>query len=279
MSKKYVFFGTPRFATIVLDALAERGIVPVLIITQPDEPQGRGLVVQPPPAKLWAIEHEVPYLQPKSLRVPSDELDAITNSEWDAALVAAYGNLIPNEMLALPKQGYLNVHPSLLPLYRGAAPIETQIMDGVQTTGVTIIALDSEMDHGPILAQAEVTVSGTPTRTELEELLAHEGGLLLADVLENEQLTPEPQDHARATFTQKLKKSDGLVTLEDGAAAFRKYCALEGSTGTYFFHERRGQKIRVKINEAALVEGIFTPIVVTPEGKRPMQYDDFLRGD
>lgn len=273
-----VFFGTPRFATTVLDALKARGHVPSLIVTQPDEPQGRGLVVQPPPAKLWADEHGVPCVQPQTLRSPSDELDAIINTEWDAAIVAAYGLIIPEALLAGPKRGYLNVHPSLLPKYRGATPLEAQILAGETEVGVTIIELDAQMDHGPILAQASLTLPELIPRGELETLLATEGGELLADVLATTVITKEPQDHDAATFTKKIEKKDGLIDLTDAEAAYRKYLAFSGTVGTYYFHLRHGKEVRVKINEAAMIDGIFQPLVVTPEGKRPMKYEDFLRG-
>ena len=276
-SLRIAFFGTPDFATYVLDELVDAGLQPDLVVTVPDKPAGRGLVPQASPVKEWALEHETDLLQPEKLNASDPEADMILNSEWDLFIVAGYGKLLPKEMLTLPRNGVLNVHPSLLPKYRGPSPIEAQILDDVKEVGVSIILLDEEMDHGPVLAQASVSPEPWPfKRSELEDLLWHEGGALLAEVIPQHvsgELKPVEQHHADATFTKKLTKEDGLLELtDDGYKNYLKFCALEGWPGTYFFAERNGTKVRMKITDAKYENGAFTPLKVVPEGKKEMDY-------
>jgi methionyl-tRNA formyltransferase len=270
---RIVFFGTPRFAVFVLDALKSAGIVPALIVTVPDKPQGRGLVLTPPDVKVWAEKHEVPYLQPSALKVSDPDFELLMNSEWDLFIVAAYGKILPQSVLDLPARGTLNVHPSLLPKFRGASPVESQILADERTVGVSIMQLDAQMDHGPIVAQASITLESWPMRaSDLEELLATEGGALLAEsiplYLKNELPLTE-QDHALATFTKKIEKADGELDLSaDGYQNYLKYCAYEGWPTTYFFKDGK----RIKINEAVLENGQFRPLRVTPEGKKEQDW-------
>src|ERR1700722_19698783 len=140
----FVFFGTPRFSAIALDEFADAGLIPELIVTAPDMPAGRGLLPTPPAVKEWAIEHDVPYIQPASLReVPSELLV----KKYDAFVVAAYGKLLRSNILSLPTHGCVNLHPSLLPHFRGASPIESQILADSLPVGVSVMQMDEEMDH------------------------------------------------------------------------------------------------------------------------------------
>ncbi len=281
-NKRIAFFGTPEFALGVLEALSEAGVVPALIVTGTDKPAGRGLKLSPPPVKDWALMHDIPFIQPKNLTDDPD-LDSVMNSEWDAYIVAAYGRLLPPALLEVPAHGILNVHPSLLPRFRGPSPIESQLLLDERTVGVSIMQLDSEMDHGPVLAAAAITPDPWPlSARELERLLAHEGGILLAEVLPpylSGSLKPVPQDHAAATYTRKITKQDGEIDLTaDPYQNYLKFCAYDGWPGTYFFADRRGARTRVKIVEATYERGSFMPLRVLPEGKREMNYQDFLRG-
>lgn len=260
------FFGTPRFAVWVLEELDAAGITPDIIVTQPDKPAGRGLELREPPVKTWAIEHKVPVIQEAN----SSKLEA---GSFDLFIVAAYGKILPADMLALPRMGALNVHPSLLPRFRGASPIESQILTDERECGVTIIKLDDQMDHGPIVAQASVTPDPWPLRASvLEEMLARTGGQILAEALPpymEGSLTPEPQDDSKATFTKKIEKEMGEIDLSaDAYQNYLKFCAYEGWPGTFFF--KNG--VRIKITDAEFKNGSFKPLRVVPEGKKEQPY-------
>ena len=287
-----VFFGTPAFAVFVLEELHDAGITPDIIVTAPDKPAGRGLVLKAPPVKEWAEEHDIPVLQPETLKQPSVQppevaqnaetekaMDILLNSEWDVFLVAAYGKILPKNIIDAPARGVLNVHPSLLPRFRGASPIESQILGDEKTVGVSIMQIDEEMDHGPIVAQATVTPEEWPLKASLlEELLAREGGRLLAEVLPlwlKNEIEAVEQVHDQATFTKKISKTDGEIDLADDAYQnYLKYLAYDVWPGTFFF-DRNGK--RIKIINAEYKNDTFTPLTVIPEGKKEIPYDDFLR--
>ena len=286
---RIVFFGTPKFSTMVLDELEATGMVPTLMVTAPDKPVGRGMVLTPPPVKTWAVKHGIDVIQPETLTEVPEEL---LNTEWDLFIVAAYGKILRKQILDLPHHGTLNVHPSLLPRLRGASPIISAIVTDERETGVSIMLLDEEMDHGPLVAQASVTIEedpqagGWPVRASvLEALLAHEGGKLLAEVIPDwmeGKITPSAQDHAKATFTKKIIKEDGLIDLSgDPYENYKKIQAFDEWPGTYFFVDPpaggMGKKIRVKIADATFQDGKLTITRVIPEGKREMNYQDFIR--
>jgi len=273
-----VFFGTPQFAVWTLNALEASGVLPTIIVTVPDKPAGRGLEIVAPPVKEWAYERDIPVLQPESLRTENEATDLLKNSEWDLFVVSAYGKILPKEMLALPHKGVLNIHPSLLPKFRGASPIESQILADEKNTGVTIMQVDEEMDHGPIVAQASVTPEEWPLKAALlEEMLATIGGELLAETIPawlNGTLTPEPQQHELATYTKKIEKADGEILLsDDGYQNYLKYCAYDVWPGIFFFHNNK----RIKITDAEFKNGTFTPLKVIPEGKKETEYETFMR--
>lgn len=282
-----VFFGTPQFVTYVLDELESAGLLPSLVVTAPEKPQGRGLLLQPSPVKVWATKRNIEVLEP--LKIDGDFISSLTAESgnlkpaFDLFIVAGYGKILPPELLKIPSHGTLNVHPSLLPKFRGPSPIESQILEDSKEVGVSVILLDEETDHGPVVAQKSFVPSDWPMmRRELEDLLWKAGGKLLAESIPpymEGQLVPKEQDHSLATFTPKLLKSDGLLDLSgDPYKNYLKYCAYERWPGTYFFAERGGKKIQVKITEAEFAEGEFRLLRVTPEGKREMSYQDFLRG-
>jgi methionyl-tRNA formyltransferase len=186
-------------------------------------------------------------------------------------------------VLDLPHHGTLNVHPSLLPLLRGPSPVRTAIREDLRdAVGVSIIKLDAEVDHGPLVAQARVELPEWPVVGRvLDELLFREGGRLLAEVIPlwmKGEIPPEEQDHSKATFTKKFAREDGELSLtDDGYANYLKYCAMDGWPGTYFFVDKQGVRIRVKINTAVYENGAFIVRTVTPEGKKEMPYEVFLK--
>ncbi|MEK9177016.1 MAG: methionyl-tRNA formyltransferase [Patescibacteria group bacterium] len=286
-SKKHdwniAFFGTPRFAVSVLEELKAAGIVPSLVVTQPDKPKGRGLALAESAVKSWAREKGVASLEPATLDARDPQTELLWNSDWDLFVIVAYGKLLPPDILKLPRKGTLNVHPSLLPRFRGPSPIESQILADERETGVSIMLVDEELDHGPVLAQASITPEEWPLRASmLEEMLARAGGELLAEVIpawDAEEFPAEPQEHARATFTKKITKEDGLLDLSnDGYANYLKFCAYDEWPGTYFFLRKDGEDVRVKIADAKYENGTFTPTRVVPEGKKEVSYEDFVRG-
>ena len=278
--KKIALYGTSRFAVIVFAQLLQNGIVPALVITQPSRPQGRKLALSPSPAKIWALSHNIPVLQPEQL---DDAFSAELRSDtFDLAIVASYGTIIPPRILALFPHHALNVHPSLLPKYRGATPLQTTILTDDRETGVTIIKLDNKMDHGPIVASKKVEISDWPPNLlRLEETLAEAGGMLLAQTIDpwiQGKITTQPQNDNEATFTKKILKSDGELNLSGNAYKnFLKIQAFDPWPGTYFFTERHGQKMRVKVTGASYKDGQLIIERIIPEGGKDMAYQDFLR--
>lgn len=294
---KFVFFGSSKFSCIILDELEKAGLLPSLIVTGIDKPQGRKLVLTSPPTKIWADAREIPCLQPEKISDPEFQklLKAEASAGSDLFIVASYGKIIPRKILDIPTYSTLNVHPSLLPKLRGATPIQSAILTENET-GVSIMLLDEEMDHGPILAQEvfkpeKLSKSGEkksadqnwpPYADALEEKLAGLGGALLAKIIPEwieGNITPVEQNHTEATYTKKITKENGLIDLEDNAEKnLRKIRAYAGWPTAYLFVEKNGKKTRVVITEAELVDGKLVLTKVIPEGKKEMSYEDFLRG-
>lgn len=283
----YAFFGTGPLAESVLAALYKGGYIPSLIVTKQDAPSGRHMVMTEPYIKTWGKMKGIDVFQPETLRdLPKDS--PLHLKAFDVFIVASYGKIIPDDILALPKKGALNVHPSLLPKYRGPSPIESALLEGDMMTGVTIIKLDSEMDHGPILLQNALTILPEMTAGSVEVLGGQMGGAMLVESLSHYvdgTLIPKEQDHAQAIFCKKITKDMGEISLNDDIALVRrKYRALTPWPGLYFFIEHAGKKIRVKINSIDLVSIKDSTnvqdyiIAVTPEGKKEMDWESFKRG-
>lgn len=278
---KIVFFGTPQVAVYVLEEMKNTGIIPTLIITAEDKPVGRKLVITPPPAKIWAEENFISTLQPKTLRSAEVIQTIKDEGTWDLFIVAAYGSILPKEILEIPKHGTLNVHPSLLPRLRGASPIQTAILEEDEA-GVTIMLVDEKMDHGPIVAQEKVDIPTWPPKaSELEEILAHRGGQMLAEIIPQwvaRETQTREQDHDNATFTKKISKKDGLLNLNDDAEKnYRKIQAFNVWPRAYFFTEKNGKQIRIIVTDAVLENGKLVIKKITPEGRKEMSYEDFLK--
>jgi len=281
-----VFFGTDDFSIVVLNELEKNGFVPEVIVTVPDKPKGRKLILTPPETKLWAQERGIKVFQPEKLNEDfvgelSGAQSAPDNS-FDLFIAVSYGLIIPQRVLDMPKHGTLNVHPSLLPLYRGASPIESAMLDDQKETGVTIMKMDSKMDHGPILSQEVVFYDTWPTKEIVRKDLAQKGGEALSQIIEpwiKGEILEQEQDHTNATYTKKIKKEDGEIFLEDEPYKnFLKIQALNPWPGTFFFIEHADRKIRVKITSAKFEDGKLIIDKVIPEGKKEMSYDDFKRG-
>ena len=287
----FIFFGTSEFSVIALETLRGRGILPLAIVTTPDRPQGRKLIITEPPTKVWAKEHSIGVFQFEKL--DADAVSTLTKIKADLFIVASYGKIIPQSILDIPRFGCLNIHPSLLPKYRGASPLQTTIISDDHETGVTIIKMDAGMDHGPIVTSKKVSFENwPPTFGDMEKQLAITGAEILADSIPayiSGSLEPTEQKHEEATFTKKIMKEDGLIdpfsadpqTLR---LAYLKIHAFEGWPGAYFFTERKGTKIRVVAKEAKYESGVdgspdtLTLTRVVPEGGKEMAYEDFQKG-
>lgn len=271
----FVYFGTPGVSRDTLAYLLEHGFVPTLVVTSPDAPRGRGLVLTPSETKTLALAHNIPIMTPEKLDEAA--IAEIGGYHYDYALVVAYGKIFPEPLIAGFPQGVINVHYSLLPKYRGATPLETALLSGEKETGVTLQKMVRELDAGDIIAQEATPIGETETVRELRPRLIQMGAKLLVATLPkylSGEITPIAQDPAQATRAYKIKKEDGLLDLSAPAKEnWHKYRAYADSIGTYFF---AGGK-RLKITAASYKNGTFTIERIIPEGKREMAYGDFVR--
>jgi methionyl-tRNA formyltransferase len=211
---KLIFMGTPEFAVPSLEGLIADGHEVAAVFTQPDKPAGRGKHLRTPPVKDLALQHAITVDQPAKIKT-NDEVRAIFEAiSPDACIVAAYGKILPEWLLAIPRLGCINVHASLLPKYRGAAPINWAIANGEHETGVTIMQMDAGMDTGPMLAKGAITIGDEETAPEVSARLARLGADLLSETLariERGEIKPAPQDNTEATYAPMLKREDGLI--------------------------------------------------------------------
>lgn len=211
---RIVFMGTPDFAVPSLKALVENGYDVVAAVTQPDKPKGRGNKLAPPEVKQFALEHGIPVFQPIKLRKNEEFLAELKELSPDLLVTCAYGNIIPQAVLDVPLYGCINVHGSLLPKYRGAAPIQWAIINGDKVTGVTTMMTDIGIDTGDILLKKEVEITDDINAGELFEVLSEVGAKLLIETIELHKLgklTRTPQVHSEATHTSMLTKETGLI--------------------------------------------------------------------
>lgn len=286
-SLQIAFFGTPELAKIVLEELAQSDIRPALVVTNPDAPVGRKAILTAPAVKVWALENNIAVIQPTSLR-DATSLSELTSQSWDLFIVAAYGKLIPQWLLDIPKHGTLNVHPSLLPQLRGASPIRSAILQNIRNTGVSIMVLDAELDHGPIVAQLKTNIPAEHWPVPglvLEEGMAHQGGALLASIIPDYlagNITPIVQHHSNATFCTKIQKSMSELVIDPnqlptGSEAYQtllKIRAFDGWPETFFIHESK----RIKIKHANLAaDGTLLITRIVPEGKKEMDWSSYFK--
>jgi methionyl-tRNA formyltransferase len=220
-SLRIVYFGTPQFAVPTLERLLESRHRVCGVVTQPDRPRGRGQRLQPGPVKGLALTRQLPVFQPERLR---ESAARETLEEWqpDLGVVAAYGQLIPDALLSVPRLGMINVHASLLPEYRGAAPIQRAVIDGRRETGVTIMRVIRKLDAGAMLDSVQRPIGPDETSAEVEADLARLGAALLVDVVDRMShgaVHEEPQDEPRATYAARLTKAEGLIDWHASAEA------------------------------------------------------------
>ena len=230
---RVIFAGTPPFAAAALEALADAGHDIVLVLTQPDRPAGRGMKLTPSAVKQAALARGLPVYQPASLKTPESQAE-LAAAGADVMVVAAYGLLLPQAVLDLPRLGCLNIHASLLPRWRGAAPIQRAILAGDVETGVTIMQMDAGLDTGAMLTKAAVPIRETDTAASLHDALATVGAAAIVAALANyPALLPETQDEAQATYAAKLSKDeaklDWSLSAEALARAVRAYNPAPGA--------------------------------------------------
>jgi methionyl-tRNA formyltransferase len=268
----FIFWGTPDVASKTLEILKENGYVPSLIVTAPDKPQGRKMLITPPPVKIWAEENNISCLQPEKL--DEEFSNKLKDVNYEISIVVAYGKIMPEEIIKMPKLGSINIHYSLLPKYRGASPVESAILNGETETGVTIQKMQFKMDSGPIIAKEQVSISPEEKAPELRERLIKIGGELLVKILPNlieGKIKETPQNETEATFCKKIKKEDGLIGLNDNAVKnYNKFRAYAAWPRTFFFQNNK----RIIITDASLEDGKFIIRKVLPEGKKEMPFTD-----
>jgi len=295
-----VFCGTPRFAVPTLEALVRAGFSVRLVVTQPDKPSGRGLTLAPSPVKQSALALELPVTQPENIRNNDEFRAQLTALKPDAIIVVGYGRILPQWMIGLPRLGNINLHASLLPKYRGAAPIQWAIARGETVTGVTTMRIDAGLDTGDILLQKEIPVQPMDTAETLAPTLAAIGADLTIETLRGLQagtIKPRPQDHTKATLAPILKKEDGRIdfhhTAQEICNRLRGFQPWPGAFTTF-----RGKNLHIwdaAVSQRSLPHGellvennrlvvgcsagtSLTLLEVQPEGKKRMAVCDFLHG-
>jgi methionyl-tRNA formyltransferase len=296
MKPRVAFFGSPEFALPVLSAILEHFEV-VLVVTQPDKPSGRGMKLTPPAVAVKALELGLALAQPAKLKNNLEFAQTLRDSGADVAVTCAYGKILPASLLEIPKFGFLNVHTSLLPKYRGAAPIQWAVINGDSETGVTVMQTDPGMDTGAILMQESIPISPNETVLELAPRLSSLGATMIVSALgQLDSLTPMPQDNSLATHARMLEKEDARLDWNlDAKTIFDRYRGLAGWPGSYFVMQGK----RVKVLEMQLGQrsgqpgqvlefgngvivaaktGSLDLQTVQPEGKPKMDALDWARG-
>lgn len=299
---KLVFCGTPQFAVPSLEKLVENGFDIRLVVTQPDRPQGRGMELAAPPVKQTALQLGLPVIQPDKIKKNEEFQRQLREIAPAAIIVVGYGRIVPPWMLQLAPLGNINVHGSLLPKYRGAAPIQWAIANGERVTGITTMRLDEGLDTGDILFQQELQILPEDTAVTLAPRLAEIGAALLVKTLHGLQqgtVVPVPQDHARATLAPILKKEDGLIDFSRTAMeVHNRLRGFQPWPGAYTLF--RGKNLKViaaqPVNDSdSLAAGelgagsdrllvgcgagtVLQLLQVQPEGKKALSAREFING-
>ena len=300
---KILFMGTPDFAVFTLQALVERGENVIGVVTQTDKPRGRGYELLPTPVKVYAQEHNIPVYQPKTLR--GEEFAALlAEINPELIIVVAYGKILPVNVLEYPKYGCINVHGSLLPAYRGAAPMQRAIMDGCAETGVTTMYMADGIDTGDMLLKASLPIEDTDNFETIHDKLGALGAQTMLDTLDALRagtLVPEVQDDSLANYAEKIQKSDLLLDFSLDARTLHNHIRGTSPIPLSFTHLPNGSLLKVyaarvydedKVHDAApgTVVGLDDEILVAcgkgtlalcqviPEGKKRMAAADYIRG-
>jgi len=280
---RVVFMGSPEFAIPPLEHLILNQFQVVAVYTQPDKPAGRGRSVVSPPLKRTAVAWELLVVQPVSLKEP-EAVAQLAGFHPDVIVVAAFGQILPRSVLDIPRYGCINIHPSLLPKFRGASPVAAAILAGDEFTGVSIMLMDKGLDNGPILARAQIAISGQDTTGSLTARLSLIGAQLLQDVLVRwlrGELTPQPQNEAEATYSGSISKEEGEIDWHLSAIdIWRHVRAFQPWPGCY----TRWQGRQFKIIEALPLPGERTletgqVVALTPTRERSRAVFGVYTGD
>lgn len=299
---KIIFMGTPDYAAEALEAILRDGWEVVLAVTQPDKAKGRSGQLMPPPVKECAARHGIPVFQPERIKRP-EAVAELRKYDADVFVVAAFGQILSQEILDMPKWGCLNVHASLLPKYRGASPIQHVILDGEEKTGITIMQMDAGIDTGAILYRREIAIEDTDTFESLHDKLAVLGGVAITEalaLLEKGGLTPEPQEDALSCYAPLIKKEMGMIDFSKAAEVIdRQVRGMNPWPSAYTFYKGKQLKIWRARPEQGKVPGAVPGEVVELakdhfvvatgggalriyelqlEGKKRMSTHDFLLG-
>jgi methionyl-tRNA formyltransferase len=295
-----IFCGTPRFAVPTLEKLASAGFRIHLVVTQPDRPKGRGLELVPSPVKESALKLNLPITQPDRIKTNDEFRAQLTALNPDAIIVVGYGRIIPQWMLDLPPLGNINLHASLLPKYRGAAPIQWAIANGETVTGVTTMRIDAGLDTGDILEQEELGIASHDTAETLAPRLASIGAELMVETLRGlreSSIHPHPQDNSQATLAPILKKEDGLVDFSRSAVEiFNRIRGFQPWPGAYTkFRGKTLQIVKARPSTDALPQAELRAVAdrllagcghntslelqeIQLEGKKRTSAQDFIHG-
>jgi methionyl-tRNA formyltransferase len=290
------FMGTPEFAVPSLEACASIGEV-AIAVTQPDRPRGRGQKISASPVKAWALAHQIPVAQPEKLKGTDFDRE-LARLGPDVVVVAAYGRILPPPVLAVPRRGCVNVHASLLPKLRGAAPIQWAIANGDPSTGISLMCMEAGLDTGPVFATRSVPIASDETGGSLTKKLS----LLGAELLRGEligyldgQAAPVPQDHAQATLAPLIKKEDALIDLGRPAVEIeRRVRAFDPAPGAFILLDGQPHKVwKARVVDQPSVPGTVVRtgglfvgtaagtleiLELTPPGRRRMSSAEFLAG-
>ncbi len=269
----FVFWGTPDVASETLEILKQSGFLPSLVITSPNARSGRGMHTMASPVAIFAEKNNIPCLKPE--KINSEFTLKLSTLNFELFVVVAYGKILPEEIINMPKLGSINIHYSLLPKYRGASPVESAILHGEKETGVTIQKMVYQMDAGNVIAQEKLKILPTETAPELRIRLIKQGGELLVKVLTplSDGHSPlaggEKQEESLATFCKKIKKEDGLIDLADDAEKnYNKFRAYSHWPRTFFFKDGK----RIIITKAKLENDKFVIEKIIPEGGKEVSY-------
>ena len=299
---RILFMGTPDFALFTLKALVEAGEEVVGVVTQPDKPKGRGYELQPPPVKVYAMERGIPVYQPTTLKGGAfdGELAAL---DPDVIVVVAYGKILPSSVLDYPRYGCVNVHGSLLPQYRGAAPMQRAIMEGNAETGITTMRMNEGLDTGDMLLWRAVPIGENENFEDIHDKLGTVGAALLLETLtalREGTLTPTPQDHGAASYATKIEKADCLIDFTKDAHTVHNTVRGLSPVPLAFTHTPDGKLLKVLETRVGKTEGVLAApgtvlaldgtvevacgtgsvqlLRVLPEGKGRMSAADYIRG-
>ncbi|NOZ87348.1 MAG: methionyl-tRNA formyltransferase [Deltaproteobacteria bacterium] len=297
-----IFFGSPDFAVPCLQALVQAGENILAVVTQPDRPAGRGRKLKPPPVKTFALEKKIRVIQPERVRIPGF-IEEVRAFSADLFVVVAFGQILTEKLLNVPRLGCINVHASLLPKLRGAAPIQWAILEGMETTGLTIQKMVRKLDAGDILVQEKIPIGPDETAGKLHDRLAMLGAKILPDALKrirSGSITPIPQDHTKATFARMLNKKDGLIEWSRSAQQLHNLVrGLNPRPSAFTFVQGK----RLIIHKTALIEtgnsiaepgtilstgpdgiivatgrGLISLVELQPGGGKKMNFKTFLAG-